>query len=59
MHSSAALCVLDRRKCARVNVTALKTHGIAGEAMAAKATRALRAIMAYVLDRWYTRSLVP
>jgi hypothetical protein len=29
--------VLNRRQCARVHVTALKTHGAAGEAMAARA----------------------
>ena len=34
---------LDRKQCARVHLTALKTHGTAGEVMAAKVTRALRA----------------
>jgi hypothetical protein len=50
VHSSAALCALDRKKCARAHVTALKTHGVAGEAMAARATRALWA------DKACTRS---
>jgi hypothetical protein len=40
---SAALRALDRRKCARAHVTALKTHGVAGEAMASREMRALRA----------------
>jgi hypothetical protein len=43
VRSSIALCVLDRKKCARAHVTTLKTHDAAGEAMAARATQALRA----------------
>jgi hypothetical protein len=42
VHSIAG-SVLDRRQCARAHLIALKTHGAAGEAMAARATRALRA----------------
>jgi hypothetical protein len=34
---------LDRRQCARVHVIAPNSHGIGNEAMAAKATRDLRA----------------
>jgi hypothetical protein len=40
VHSSVALCVHDRIKCAIAHVIALKTHSIAGEAMVASATRA-------------------
>jgi hypothetical protein len=40
---------LDRSLCARAHVTALKTHGVAGEAMAARATWALR-MMRHALD---------
>jgi hypothetical protein len=40
---SATLCALNRRKCARAHVTTLKTNNAAGEAMAAKATWAMRA----------------
>ena len=43
MRLGASLCALDRRKCAQVHVTTLKTHGEAGAAMVAKATQALRA----------------
>jgi hypothetical protein len=42
VHSIAG-SVLDRRQCARAHLIALKTHGAAGEAMAARVTRALRA----------------
>jgi hypothetical protein len=40
VRSSAALSALNHSLCARAHVTALKTHGAAGEAMAARATRA-------------------
>ena len=43
MRSSTALCGLDCTNYARAHVTALKTHGPAGEAMAARATWALQA----------------
>ena len=48
---STSLCALDRRQCAWVQVTALKTHGAAGEVMAV-GQHGLCKLMRHVLDRW-------
>jgi hypothetical protein len=50
MRSSVALCVLDCSLCARAHITAQEAHGVAGEAMAARATRDMW-LMWHALER--------
>jgi hypothetical protein len=43
VRSSVGPCALDRRKCTRSHLTALKSYGVSKLAMAAKATQTSRA----------------